>query len=95
MLAEPNWDLEYVEGAGPGTDAWEQGWAALAAEALMDSKGRSMDPAQPCGCGCGEQWQNVGTFRNKVTGRVHVEFRHRHHPRTQRREYRKIAVQQQ
>jgi hypothetical protein len=37
----------------------------------------------------GEAWQYMGSFRQK--NKVIHEFRHRHHPKTGRREYLKVA----
>lgn len=101
-LAKPDWtwDMSYA-GAGlempseqadsmfhvqRGSKEWDAMWARLALEPVNAGV---QDPS--CAECDGECWQYMGSSLKHDSGTVVHEFRHRFHPKTRTREYRKIA----
>lgn len=64
-----------------GTADWDRVWALLAASTGGDT-------TQPCPC-CRERWQYMGSYSDGA--RTAHEFRHRHHPLTRSRDYRRFT----
>lgn len=68
-----------------GSNEWENAWEWVANHPINEGYDEpSLVPNKGAG------WQYIGTFKNK-DGRAISEFRHRNHPRFQRREYIKFA----
>jgi len=77
----------------PQSPAWGPAWEGLAEVYGFDVKrrpGLSGDCAECCG---GECWQMMGAYQpHGEHDRLTVEFRHRSHPRTGAREYRRVRL---